>query len=181
MSRVGNKPIEIPAGVKITINGQSVTVEGPKGTLKRDFSPLIAVGWTEDEKSVVCSIKGSTSREAKALWGTTRALIQNMVTGVKDGYEKSLEIVGVGWGAQVAGQTLKLSVGYANAVPIEIPTGVSVSVEKQLVKVTGADKQAVGQFAAMARSIRKPEPYNGKGVKYAGEVIKRKQGKQFGS
>lgn len=181
MSRVGNKPIEIPAGVKITINGQTVSVEGPKGTLKRDFSPLISVGWTEDEKSVVCSINGEVSREAKALWGTTRALIQNMVTGVKDGYEKSLEIVGVGWGASVAGQALKLSVGYANAVMVDIPQGVNVSVEKQLVKISGADKQAVGQFAARARSVRKPEPYNGKGVKYANEVIKRKQGKQFGS
>ena len=116
MSRVGIKPIEIPGGVKVTINGQKVTVEGPKGTLSREFSPLINVGWSEDEKSVVCTIKGESSREAKALWGTTRALIQNMVIGVKDGYEKSLEIVGVGWGASVAGQALKLSVGYANAV-----------------------------------------------------------------
>ncbi len=181
MSRVGNKPIEIPAGVKVTINGLSISVEGPKGTLTRDFVPEIAVGWSEDEKSLVCSIKGEVTREARALWGTTRALIQNMITGVKDGYEKSLEIVGVGWSAQVAGQTLKLSVGYANAVPVAIPTGVNVSVEKQLVKVTGADKQAVGQFAAMARAVRKPEPYNGKGVKYVGEFIKRKQGKQFGS
>lgn len=181
MSRVGIKPIEIPSGVKITINGQSVSVEGPKGTLSRDFSPLINVGWSEDEKSVVCSIKGEASREARALWGTTRALIQNMVTGVKDGYEKSLEIVGVGWGAQVTGQALKLSVGYANAVMVDIPQGVDVSVEKQLVKITGADKHAVGQLAAMARAVRKPEPYNGKGIKYADEVIKRKQGKQFGS
>ncbi len=181
MSRVGIKPIEIPSGVKITINGQSVSVEGPKGTLSRDFSPLINVGWSEDEKSVVCSIKGEASREARALWGTTRALIQNMVTGVKDGYEKSLEVVGVGWGAQVTGQTLKLSVGYANAVMVDIPQGVDVTVEKQLVKITGADKHAVGQLAAMTRAVRKPEPYNGKGIKYADEVIKRKQGKQFGS
>ncbi len=181
MSRVGIKPIEIPGGVKITINGQSVTVEGPKGTLTREFSPLINVGWSEDEKSVVCSIKGEASREAKALWGTTRALIQNMVIGVKDGYEKSLEIVGVGWGAQVAGQSLKLSVGYANAVSVDIPQGVNVTVEKQLVKISGADKHAVGQLAAMARAVRKPEPYNGKGIKYTDEVIKRKQGKQFGS
>lgn len=181
MSRVGNKPIEIPAGVKITVSGQAVTVEGPKGTLKREFSPLIAVAWGENEKSLVCSIKGEASREARALWGTTRALLQNMVTGVTAGFEKSLEVVGVGWGAQVAGPSLKLSVGYANAVMIPIPTGVNVAVEKQLVKITGADKQAVGQFAAMARSVRKPEPYNGKGVKYTTETIKRKQGKQFGS
>lgn len=181
MSRVGNKPIEIPAGVKVTVSGQAVTVEGPKGTLKREFAPQIAIAWGENEKTLVCSIKGEASREAKALWGTTRALLQNMVTGVKTGFEKSLEVVGVGWGAQVAGTNLKLSVGYANAVMLEIPTGVNVSVEKQLVKITGADKQAVGQFASMARSVRKPEPYNGKGVKYTTETIKRKQGKQFGS
>lgn len=181
MSRVGNKPIEIPSGVKVTVSGTTVTVEGPKGTLKRDFPPMISVAWGENEKTLVCSVKGEVTREAKAMWGTSRALIQNMVTGVKTGYEKAMEIVGVGWGASVSGQTLKLSVGYANAIPLTIPQGLSVTVEKQLMKISGADKQAVGHFAAMARSVRKPEPYNGKGVKYAGEVIKKKQGKQFGS
>lgn len=181
MSRVGNKPVEIPSGVKVSIDGQTVSVEGPKGSLSREFAPQIEVSWSEDEKSVVCSIKGDATRQARALWGTTRALIQNMIIGVKDGYEKSLEIVGVGWGAQVAGQELKLSVGYANSVPVKIPVGVDVSVDKQIVKISGADKQAVGQFAAMARSVREPEPYNGKGIKYSDEVIRRKQGKQFGS
>jgi len=181
MSRVGNKAVEIPAGVKVSLDGQTVSVEGPKGSLSREFSPLIGIAWSEDEKSIVCSIKGETTRQAKALWGTTRALIQNMVSGTKSGYERTLDIVGVGWGAQVAGQELKLSVGYANAVPVAIPMGVNVIVDKQIIRISGADKQAVGQFAAMARAVRKPEPYNGKGIKYTDEVIRRKQGKQFGS
>lgn len=181
MSRVGVKPVEIPSGVKVSIDGQKVTVEGPKGTLTREFPPTVDIKWSEDEKSVECAIKGPSTRQARAMWGTARALIQNMVTGVKDGYQKSLEIVGVGWNAQVAGQELRLNVGYANAVPVAIPQGVDVQVEKQIVKISGADKQAVGQFAAMARSVREPEPYNGKGIKYTDEVIRRKQGKAFGS
>ncbi|PHQ79610.1 MAG: 50S ribosomal protein L6 [Phycisphaera sp.] len=181
MSRVGNKAVEIPAGVKVSLDGQTVSVEGPKGSLSREFSPLIAIAWSEDEKSIVCTIKGETTRQAKALWGTTRALIQNMVSGTKNGYERTLDIVGVGWGAQVAGQELNLSVGYANTVPVSIPMGVNVIVDKQIIRISGADKQAVGQFAAMTRAVRKPEPYNGKGIKYTDEVIRRKQGKQFGS
>lgn len=181
MSRVGIKPIEIPSGVKVTLNGQTVTAEGPKGTLSRTFRDEIAIGWSEDEKSVVCSINGATTREARALWGTTRSLINNMFIGVEKGYEKGLHVEGVGWGAEVQGQRLKLQVGYADPAFVEIPQGLTVTAEKQTIKISGADKQLVGEFAARARKVRPPEPYNGKGVRYSNEVIKRKQGKQFGS
>lgn len=181
MSRVGIKPIEIPKGVKVTIDGQTVTAEGPKGTLSRTFRDEIAIGWSEDEKSVVCSVKGTATRQARALWGTTRALINNMLVGVEKGYEKGLQIEGVGWGAEVQGQKLKLQVGYADPAFVEIPQGLTVTAEKQTVKIQGPDKQQVGEFAARARKVRQPEPYNGKGIRYSDEVVKRKQGKQFGS
>ena len=119
-------------------------------------------------------------KKVRALWGTTRALLANMVEGVNKGYEKKLQIVGVGWNAQVNGQTLKLNVGYANPIEAAIPMGVTVAVEKDIITVTGADKQAVGQFAAGVRAKRKPEPYNGKGLRYSDEVVRKKEGKQFG-
>ncbi|MEQ8770932.1 MAG: 50S ribosomal protein L6 [Phycisphaerales bacterium] len=184
MSRIGKKPVEVPKGVKVSINGTTVLVEGPKGTLSFEHRPEIAVGWTEDEKAlVVSSAKESKAdeREVKAFWGTTRAILNNMMKGVTDGYEKKLQIEGVGWTANVAGTKLALKVGYANTVEVAIPTGVSVAVEKQLITVTGTDKQAVGEFAATVRAKRKPEPYNGKGIRYADEVIKKKQGKAFGN
>ena len=183
MSRIGKKQVDVPSGVKVSINGTTVTVEGPKGTLSYTHRPVITVGWTEDEKAIVVSaVEGKENdRVAKAHWGTTRALIANMVEGVKNGYKKQLEVVGVGWTANVAGPKLALKVGYANVVEVPIPQGVSVSVEKQIITVESADKQAVGEFAATVRSKRKPEPYNGKGIKYADEVIKKKQGKAFGS
>jgi len=183
MSRIGKKPVEVPAGVKVSISGRTVTVEGPKGTLSFEHRPEVTVGWSEDEKSLVVGApEGKVNdRVTKAYWGTTRALLANMVTGVKAGYEKKLEVVGVGWTANVAGPKLALKVGFANTVEVDIPAGVSVAVEKQMITVTGADKQAVGQFAATVRAKKKPEPYNGKGIKYTTEVIKKKQGKAFGS
>ncbi|MEM1071651.1 MAG: 50S ribosomal protein L6 [Planctomycetota bacterium] len=181
MSRVGIKPIDIPSGVKVTISGQTLTAEGSKGTLSREFSPLVKIGWSEDEKQIVCSIEDSSSKQAKALWGTTRALIQNMVLGVSKGYERSLQIEGVGWGAEVQGQKIKVQVGYATPALLDIPQGLTVTAEKQTIKIEGADKQQVGEFAARTRKIREPEPYNGKGIRYSDEVIKRKQGKQFGN
>ncbi|GJM18598.1 MAG: 50S ribosomal protein L6 [Phycisphaeraceae bacterium] len=184
MSRIGKKTIEVPKGVKVSINGRTVSIEGPKGTLSFEHRPEVKVGWTEDEKGLVvdaASEKKADDRLTKAYWGTTRALLANMIKGVTDGYEKKLEVVGVGWTANVSGQNLALKVGFANVVEVPIPTGLNVSVEKQLVTVTGTDKQAVGQFAAKVRSKRKPEPYNGKGIKYFDEVIKKKQGKAFGN
>jgi large subunit ribosomal protein L6 len=183
MSRIGKQPVAVPAGVKVTISGRTVTIAGPTGTLKFEHRPEIAVKWNETEKSVVVSIdpKDADNAQVKADWGTTRAILKNMIQGVTKGYEKTMEVVGVGWSAALAGKNLKLVVGYANPILMPIPEGVKVSVEKAFVKIQGADKQAVGQFASEMRSKRKPEPYNGKGIKYTTEVIKKKQGKQLGA
>lgn len=183
MSRIGKKPISIPKGVKVAINGRTVAVEGPKGKLEFELRPEVEVVWDESEAAISVNIDESRleDRFARAMWGTTRALIQNMVKGVTEGYEKKLEIVGVGWNSALQGKQLKLNLGYASPVMIDIPSTVSVTAEKQLVTITGADKQQVGMFAAKVRSMRPPEPYNGKGVKYANEVIARKEGKKFGS
>lgn len=182
MSRVGKKPVACPSGVKVSVADRVIKVEGPKGKLEFTHSPELAVAWDEDAKAVsVAAAPGlENDRRAKALWGTTRSIVQNMIKGVTDGYEKKLEVVGVGWGAQVAGQAIKLTLGYANTVVVPIPTGINVTAEKQIIAVSGTDKQAVGQLAAVIRSKKPPEPYNGKGIKYTTEIISRKQGKQFG-
>ncbi len=183
MSRIGKKPIQVPAGVKIAIKDSTVNVEGPKGKLAFKHRPEVKVAWTESEKAVKVALADNLPEDADAakFWGTTRALIANMIEGVTKGYEKSMEVVGVGWQASVSGKKLKLQVGFANALFMDIPAGVTVTVDKQIVKIVGPDKQAVGQFASAMRAKRKPEPYNGKGIKYVDEVIKRKQGKQFGA
>jgi large subunit ribosomal protein L6 len=183
MSRIGKQPVGVPAGVKVTIQGRKVTVVGPQGSLTLEHRPELKVAWNETEKSIVVTIdeKDKGDAEVSANWGTTRALLRNMVEGVTKGYERNLEVVGVGWTAALAGKNLKLVVGYANPILVPIPTGVKVVVEKQFIKISGPDKQAVGELAAEVRSKRKPEPYNGKGIKYTDEVIRRKQGKQFGA
>lgn len=183
MSRIGKKPVTVPKGVKVGIADGSMKVEGPKGTLSMSLRPEVGVEHDAGSNEIRCTIPESSmeDRASRAYWGMTRAMIQNMMVGVTQGYEKTMEVVGVGWGAQVQGKQLRLQLGYAAPVMMDIPEGLNISVEKQIVKITGADKQAVGQFAAAMRAKRKPEPYNGKGVKYANEVIKRKQGKQFGS
>ena len=183
MSRIGRKVISVPGNVKIALKGQEVSVTGPKGTLTVHVHSDVKVAWNESEKSIKCAIDDSNleNNAARALWGTSRALIQNAIKGVTDGYEKSLEVVGVGWTAALTSGKLKLNVGFANPILVEIPKGLTVTVDKQIVKVVGSDKQMVGQFAAQTRALRKPEPYNGKGIKYTTEVIKKKQGKQFGA
>jgi large subunit ribosomal protein L6 len=184
MSRIGKKAIEVPAGVKVSINGRTVNVEGAKGKLSFTFRPEVVVTWAESEKKVNVELaKGYTSanKEANAYWGTTRAIIRNMIDGVTKGYEKSMEVVGVGWVPSMAGKQLKLVVGLANPLMMDIPVGLTVTVDKQFVRISGADKQLVGQFASAMRQLRKPEPYNGKGIKYTTETIRRKQGKQFGA
>lgn len=182
MSRIGKKPIPVPKGVKVSVADRVVKVEGPKGTLTMTHRPEVAVA-VNDQNEVVCSVRSDRKDPSgvSAYWGTTRALIDNMIEGVSKGYQKKMEVVGVGWTAAIAGKQLKMMLGFANPIKMDIPQGVTVSVEKQFVTITGADKQAVGQFAAEMRQKRKPEPYNGKGVKYHDEVIKKKQGKQFGS
>lgn len=183
MSRIGKKSISVPSTVKVSLSGNSISVEGPKGKLSLDYRPEVDVKWDESEKSIEVSMDDkliAQKRSNGAYWGTTRALINNMIEGVTKGYERKLQVIGVGWTANVNGSNLALKVGFANTIMMPIPAGLNVTAEKQLITITGADKQAVGHFAASTRAKRKPEPYNGKGIKYLEEVIQRKQGKAFG-
>ena len=180
MSRIGKQPVPIPAGVTVDAKGQDVSVKGPKGALSMTVRNEIDVAI--EGNSVTVSPNGSGApRQARAFHGMTRALINNMVEGVTKGYTKKLEIVGVGYGAKVAGPKITLKLGFANEIIFQIPQGVDCSVERDVVTVTGVDKQKVGELAAKIRNSRKPEPYNGKGVRYLGEDIRRKQGKAFGA
>jgi large subunit ribosomal protein L6 len=176
MSRIGKAPVEIPQGVTIAVQGQAVTCKGPLGTLKMDIKEgvnakvegnQVIVGRTGEEKTI------------RSQHGTTRALIANMVEGVTKGFKKQLEIVGVGYKAVLAGKKVALTVGFANTIEVAIPDGVKVEIpDPNHVNITGLDKHKVGQMAADLREIRKPEPYKGKGVRYMGEVVRKKAGKQ---
>lgn len=177
MSRIGKKPVAILDGVKVAIDGDVVRVEGPKGKLEFAHRPEISVVMGGDGKSVEVS-RQDDERASRAFHGLTRALINNMIAGVKNGYEKKLEIVGVGFLAAIKGKKLQLRVGFANELEKEIPEGLEVTCPDQThIVVRGCDKQMVGQFAAEVRALRKPEPYKGKGVRYQGEVVKIKAGK----
>jgi large subunit ribosomal protein L6 len=177
MSRIGKNPVVVPAGVKIAIAGSRISVEGPKGKLEFEFRPEVDVTHDADANRITVTRK-TEERVSKALHGLTRALIQNMMVGVTQGYEKKLEIVGVGYLGAVQGSTLQVRAGYANEIQKPIPEGLQVTCPDQThVLIRGADKQMVGQFAAEVRSIRKPEPYKGKGIRYDGEVVRRKAGK----
>lgn len=180
MSRLGRKPVAVPEKVKVSVDGQTVNVEGPLGKLSYSANPEITVEVGEDGKDVTVTRKSDT-RTAKAMHGLTRALISNMVLGVDQGYEKRLEVVGVGYLAAIAGDVLQLRVGFANEVHKKIPTDLDVKCPDQThIVVKGIDKQRVGQFAAEVRAVRKPEPYKGKGVRYQGERVKLKPGKAAG-
>ncbi len=183
MSRIGKKPVTLPAGVKAQVAAGKVTISGPKHSLVIPVRSEVKVTCDEAGKKVDVAIADGSSEDpaANAYWGTTRALIQNAVEGVTKGYEKTMEVIGVGWTAAVQGKNIKLTVGFANPIVMPIPQGLDVTVDKQFVTIKGPDKKAVGQFAADMRARRKPEPYNGKGIKYKEETIKRKQGKQFGA
>jgi len=175
MSRIGKKPIDIPDKVKVGVDGCEVTVEGPLGKLQWEFRPEITVD--VEEKQVVVGRKND-ERQSRALHGLSRALIQNMVIGVTQGYERRLEIHGVGYLGAISGKTLQLRVGLANELQVPIPDGLDVTCpDQQHILVKGIDKQLVGQFAAEVRALRKPEPYKGKGIRYMGEQVRRKQGK----
>lgn len=177
MSRIGKKPVAIPDGVKVSVEGRVVSVEGPEGKLTLEHRPEVTVKLEDDGKSVVVE-RGSDEREARAYHGLTRSLIQNMLLGVKSGYEKRLEIVGVGYLGAISGDTLTLRVGFANEIHKKIPKTLNVTCPDQThVVVRGCDKQQVGQFAAEVRAVRKPEPYKGKGIRYQGEQVKLKPGK----
>ena len=177
MSRVGNKPVEVPAEIKLAVSGRTIQVEGPKGKLSFEHRPEIRVEVKDDGRTLVVS-RSSDERQARALHGLTRSLVQNMIIGVRDGYEKRLEIVGVGYLSAVQGKKLQLRVGYANEIHKPIPDGLEVTCPDQThIVIRGCDKQKVGQFAAEVRAVRKPEPYKGKGVRYQGEHVKIKPGK----
>ena len=178
MSRIGKKLIAIPDGVKVSISGREVVVQGGKDSLSMTHRPEVTVRVDEQAKTVEVE-RGAEDRTSRAMHGLTRSLINNMVEGVSRGFSKELEIVGVGWTAKVQGMKLNLNIGFADTRVVDILPGVSVEVQGQRVKVSGADKQAVGQLAAQIRRLRKPEPYNGKGIKYTDERVVRKQGKAF--
>lgn len=182
MSRIGRKPVIVPAGVKVSVADSTVHVEGPKGKLSFSYKGGIDVQYDESEKHVLVK-RADDERQNRALHGLYRSLIANMVQGVTEGYTKKLEIVGVGYQAQLKkANTVALQVGFANQIVLEAPAGVSVTVpDATHVIITGADKQQVGQFAAEVRKVRPPEPYKGKGIRYEGEVVRRKSGKAFGS
>jgi large subunit ribosomal protein L6 len=182
MSRIGRKPIPVPPAVKVSIADSKVEIEGPKGKLSFTHKPSIGVSFDQSSRQIVVT-RQDDERTNRALHGLTRSLVANMVQGVTNGYTKRLEIVGVGYQAQLKkANTVALQVGYANQVVLEAPAGVSVTVpDATHVVISGPDKQAVGQFAAIVRDVRRPEPYKGKGIRYEGEFVRRKAGKAFGS
>ena len=176
MSRVGKMPVEIPKQVTVDIKKSTVTVKGPRGELTRTFHPDMEIG--VDNGSIVVN-RPTDHRTHRALHGLTRALIANMVQGVSDGFRRALVIEGVGYRAETRGRTLVLSLGYSHPVELEMPDGIEVTVERGAKSLTieGVDKEVVGEFAAKIRAVRPPEPYKGKGVRYAGEYVRRKPGK----
>lgn len=177
MSRIGKKPVALPETVNVRIAGRNVTFEGPKGTLQWEHHPNVDIAYDQQARTLTVS-RHDDQRQSRSLHGLTRALIQNMVIGVTEGYEKRLEIHGVGYLGAVQSSELQLRVGLANELRVPIPKGLDVSCpDQQHILIRGIDKQLVGQFAAEVRALRKPEPYKGKGIRYMGEQIRRKQGK----
>ena len=176
MSRIGKKSIEVPSGVTVTIDGQAVTVKGPKGELSWTVVDEITVA---QEGGALSLTPRDESQRARAMWGLSRTLISNMVEGVSKGFEKNLELVGVGYRAAMKGNALSLQLGFSHDVEIAPPAGITFTSGKQTeIKISGIDKQAVGEIASQIRRIRPPEPYKGKGVRYAGETVRRKEGKK---
>ena len=179
MSRIGNKPVEIVKGVDVTLDGHHIKVKGSNGELEMDVHPDMAV---KVEEGQVVVERPSDQKNHKALHGLTRSLIQNMVTGVSEGFTRTLEIVGVGYRADAKGKVLDLALGYSHPVKFDVPEGLTIETPDQTtVVIKGADKQAVGQAAAVIRGFRPPEPYKGKGIRYKGEQIRRKAGKTAGA
>lgn len=176
MSRIGKKPVELPSGVQATIEGQTVTVKGPKGqlawTVADEIEPRL-------EGQQILLAKRNESQRAQAMWGLSRSLVNNMVVGVTAGYEQRLELVGVGYRAAMKGQALSMQLGFSHDVDIKPPPGITFAVPRQTeIRISGIDKQLVGEMAARIRRVRPPEPYKGKGVRYAGEQVRRKEGKK---
>ena len=176
MSRIGKRTIEVPKGVTVTLDGQTVSVKGPKG--ERSWTVADEIEVTQGDDGLNLTMREDNQR-SRAMWGLSRTLVDNMVVGVTTGFEKSLDLVGVGYRAAMKGNALSLQLGFSHDVNIEPPAGVTFAVPKQTeIKISGADKQAVGQIAAVIRKLRPPEPYKGKGVRYTGEKVRRKEGKK---
>ena len=180
MSRIGKLPITIPAGVQVELNGNNVKVKGPKGELERSFSPLIGVAKEADQILVT---RSSEEKNVRALHGTTRAVLNNMVTGVSSGFQKTLEIQGVGYKAEMEGKVLVINAGFSHPVNVEPPVGIEFDVteKNRFIVINGSNKEIVGQVAADIRKIRPPEPYKGKGIRYLNERVRRKAGKTASS
>jgi large subunit ribosomal protein L6 len=177
MSRIGKEPINVPKGVEIRLDKSKVQVRGPKGELSVDLHPKVAVSM---DKEIIQLKKIDNSRTAREQWGLRRTLINNAVLGVSKGFAKTLEVIGVGYKADLQGKTIVLNVGYSHPVKIDLPKEIDAKVEKNKITLTGIDKQAVGELAAVIRRVRPPEPYKGKGIKYENEQIRRKAGKSGG-
>jgi large subunit ribosomal protein L6 len=176
MSRIGKKAVAIPNGVTVTLDGQTVSVKGPKGQLAWTVAEEIEIRQEGAELLLTKRVEG---QRAQAMWGLSRTLVNNMVVGVTEGFERTLELVGVGYRAAMKGQALSMQLGFSHDVDIPAPQGISFAVPKQTeIKISGIDKQQVGELAASIRRIRPPEPYKGKGVRYAGEQVRRKEGKK---
>jgi large subunit ribosomal protein L6 len=179
MSRIGRKPVPIPAGVNVVVDGSTVRAEGPRGKLAQGVPPGLAVSV---EAGVLTVARDAETRSLRALHGLIRSLIANMVHGVKDGFERKLDIVGIGYRAQLQGKNLQFSLGYSHPVIFPLPDGIQAEVERQVsITLRGADKALVGQTAAQIRSLRKPNPYKGKGIRYSDEQVRRKVGKKAGA
>jgi len=175
MSRIGKKTIEIPAGVTVTVKDGKVVVKGPKGEITKAVNAKVKI--TVEDNHVSADVVNKEEKSERSLWGTFGSHLKNMVTGVTTGFKKQLEINGVGYKASMAGADLRLDVGFSHPVIFKVPTGIKISVEKNLITVEGFDKEQVGQIAACIRDVKKPEPYKGKGIKYIDEIIRRKAGK----
>jgi len=175
MSRVGKKPILIPEGVQVQINGQNATVKGAKGELSRRFSDEVRMVLDGGKVAFICE---ASTKQARSLWGTSRAILANMIKGVKEGFEKKLKIEGLGYKAVLTGNVLELNVGFTHPIKIEAPEGVKFTVEKDIITVSGADLEKVSLLAAQIKKAKKPEPYKGAGIRYLGEQIRRKEGKK---
>lgn len=175
MSRIGKKPIPIPKGVTVKIAGDAVEVQGPKGTLRQPLPP--GIGFAQHEGAIVAKMQRDDA-ELKKYWGLARSLVANAVAGVTEGFKKELDIVGIGYRAELKGKQVTFALGYSHPIVFDIPNGIDIAVDKQThITVTGADRQLVGQVAANIRGMRKPDPYKQKGVRYMGEVLKKKVGK----
>ena len=175
MSRIGKKSVVVPDGVDVNISGRKISIKGPKGSLDFEFHPDVEVKIEEKEIMVVARKK---TKQARSIWGLTRMLVSNMIDGVTKGFEKQLELQGVGFRMAIQGKKINMALGFSHPVEVEIPEGLEAKIEKNILTISGIDKQQVGQFAASTRALKKVEPYKGKGFRYVGEIVRKKAGKK---